>query len=254
MVLLLKDKKTILPRLYQDSVIYVEEISLVEEDYLWRNVQVYVENPNSMKEFLVMQFDRKRRSLSAYMTAEKPTTIEKFAGIMRRRKDYQTHLQTSTPASYIKKYMPWLTKVYTARYHRVDSSAFKPSRMHVAKAVRLTPQNVTKLDPSASPVYIKRLETAPVYGYLDERGQLIATSGVGYLTKKSFSISYTETKPDYRGRGIAKCLTSLACEPLIKKRLIGVYAADATNKPSLGVAKGLGFKPYCYIKCFHNCK
>jgi len=254
MVLLLKDKKTILPRLYQDSVIYVEEISLLEEDYLWRNVQVYVEDPNSIKEFLVMQSDTKRKSLSAYMTAGKPATIKEFAGIMRRKEDYQTHLQTSTPASYIKKYMSWLTKVYTARYHCVDSSTFKPSRMHAAKAVRLTPQNITKLDPSASPVYVKRLETAPVYGYLDEKGQLVATSGVGYLTKESFSVSYTETALDYRGRGIAKCLTSLACEPLIKMGLIGVYAADATNQPSLGVAKGLGFRPYRDLKCFHNCE
>jgi len=254
MVLLLKNKKTILPRLYQDSVIYVEEISLVEEDYLWRNVQVYVEDPNSMKEFVVLQFDRKRKSLSAYMTAEEQATIKEFADIMRRKKDYQTHLQTSTPASYIKKHMPWLTKVYTARYHCVDSSSFKPSRIHEAKAVRLTPQNITKLDPRASPMYIKRLETAPVYGYLDENGQLVATSGVGYLTKKSFSVSYTETEPDYRGHGIAKCLTSLACEPLIRMRLIGVYAADATNQPSLGVAKGLGFKPYRDLKCFHNCE
>jgi len=252
MVLLLKNKKTILPRLYQDPVIYVEEISLVEEDYLWRNVQVHVEDPNSMKEFLVMQLDTKRKSLSAYMTTQKPTTIKKFAGIMRKKTDCQTHLQTSTPASYIKKHMPWLTKVYTARYHCVDSSTFKPNHIHETKAVRLTPQNITKLDPSASPVYIKRLETAPVYGYLNERGQLVATSGVGYLTKKSFSISYTETKPDYRGRGIATCLTSLACEPLIKKGLIGVYAADVTNQPSLGVAKGLGFKPYRDLKCFSN--
>jgi len=252
MVLLLRNKKTILPRLYQDSVIYVEEISLVEEDYLWRNVEIYVEDPNSIKEFLVMQFDTKRKSLSAYMTAQNPSAIQEFAGIMRRKKDYQTHLQTSTPATYIKEHMPWLTKVYTARYHCVDSSTFRPSHRHEAKAVRLTPQNITKLDPSASPVYIKRLETALVYGYLDEKGQLVATSGVGYLTKESFSISYTETEPEYRGRGIAKCLTSLACEPLIKKGLTGVYAADATNQPSLGVAKGLGFKPYRDLKCFHN--
>lgn len=252
MVLLLKNKKTILPQLYQDSVIYVEEISLVEEDYLWHNVQVYVEDPNSMNEFLVMQFDTKRKSLSAYMRAQNPTTIQKFAGIMRRKRDCQTHLQTLTPASYIKKHMPWLTKVYTARYHCVNSSAFKPSCRHEARAVRLTPQNIMRLDPAASSQYVKRLKTAPIYGYLDEKGELVATSGVGYLTKKSFSISYTETKPDYRGRGIAKCLTSLACEPLIKMGLIGVYAADVANQPSLGVAKGLGFKPYTDLKCFHN--
>jgi len=116
----------------------------------------------------------------------------------------------------------------------------------------LTSSNIMKLDPTASSQYVKRLETAPVYGYLDEKGQLVATSGVGYITKKSFSISYTETKPDYRGRGIAKCLTSLACEPLIKMGLIGVYAADVTNQPSLRVATGLGFKPYRDLKCFHN--
>ncbi len=252
MVLRLKNTSAILPRLYEDPVTYVEEISLIEEDYLWHNVQVYVDDLNSMKEFLVMQFDAKRKSLSAYMTAQDSNTIQKFAGIMRRKKGCQTHLQTLTSASYIKKHVPWLTKVYTARYHYVNSSIFKPNRKHEATAVRLTPQNIVRLDPTASPLYVKRLETAPVYGCLDEEGKLVATSGVGYVTKKSFSISYTETEPDYRGHGIAKCLTSLACEPLIKMGLIGVYAADVANQPSLGVAEGLGFKPYKDLKCFYN--
>ncbi len=257
MVQKLKNNREILSRLYKDCITYVEEISLIEEDYLWSNVQVYVEDLGSMEEFLILHspsFYWGGKSLSAYMTAQKLTNVQEFACILGKMRDYETHLQTSARTSHIKKHMPWLTKFYTARYHCVDSSTFKPHCTHRARAVRLTPQNITRLDPSASPLYVKRLETAPVYGYLDERGQLVATSGVGYLTKKSFSISYTETKPDYRGRGIAKCLTSLACEPLIKMGLIGAYAADATNQPSLGVAKGLGFKPYCDLKCFHNCE
>jgi predicted GNAT family acetyltransferase len=93
-----------------------------------------------------------------------------------------------------------------------------------------------------------------VYGYVNEKGELVATSGVGFLTKKSFAISYTETKPIYRSRGIAKCLTSLASEPLINKGLVGVYAADVTNEPSIRVARALGFLPYMDLKCFYNGK
>jgi len=248
----LKNTAAILPRLYKDPVIHVEEISLIEEEHLWRNVQVYVEDPNSMKEFLMVQFDEKRRSLSAYLAAQNPSTIEEFAGVLRKKRDYQIHLQTSARMRLIKKRVPWLTRVYTARYHCVDSSGFKPNRKHEAGAVRLTSQNIVRLDPTASPLYVKRLKTAPVYGYIDGRGQLVATSGVGYITTKSFSVSYTETKPDYRGRGIAPCLTSLAYEPLLEMGLIGVYAANVANQPSLGVAKGLGFKPYRDLKCFHN--
>lgn len=80
----------------------------------------------------------------------------------------------------------------------------------------------------------------------------MATSGVGFLTDKSFAISYTETEPEYRNRGIAKCLTSLASEPLINKGLVGVYAADVRNEPSLRVARALGFLPYMDLKCFYN--
>lgn len=106
--------------------------------------------------------------------------------------------------------------------------------------------------PSAPPRFIKRLETGQIYGYVNEEGEMVATSGVGFLAKRSFSVSYTETAAEYRGRRIAKCLTSLASEPLIRKGLIGVYAADITNKASVGVAEGLGFVPYKDMMCFQN--
>jgi len=172
MVVQLKNKKAILPRLYQDCVSYVEEISLIEEIYLWHNVQVYVESSNSAQEFLILHspsFYWSGKSLSAYMTATKPSTIREFAVILRKKRSYRTHLETSTPANRIKKCMPWLTKRYTVRYLCADSSTFKPNHRYQDRAVLLTPGNIARLDPTASPLYIKRLETAPVYGYLNKR-------------------------------------------------------------------------------------
>jgi ribosomal protein S18 acetylase RimI-like enzyme len=255
MVLRLKNTKSILPRLYKDSISNVEEVSLIEETYIWRNVQVYVESLKMMEEFLVLHSPSSYwsgASLSAYMTAQKPSTILEFAGILRKRKYYRTHLETSTLAAQVRKYMPWLTQRYTVRYLCADSSTFKPDYKHRTRAVLLTPDNILQLDPDASPQYVERLKTAPVYGYLNKKGMLVATSGVGWLTKKSFSITYTETKPRYRRRGIAKCLTSLASEPLINEGLIGVYASDVTNKPSLGVALSLGFRPHGDLNCFYS--
>ncbi|MGQ9597110.1 MAG: hypothetical protein ACUVQY_08430 [Thermoproteota archaeon] len=84
MVVHLKKKEAILRQLYEDYVYYVEEISLVEEDYLWQNVEVYVDNPHSIREFLIISipsFYRSGKSLSAYMTAEKSSTVTKFANV-----------------------------------------------------------------------------------------------------------------------------------------------------------------------------
>jgi len=255
MITELKDK-TILTRLYEDPVLYVEEISLVEEDYLWHNVKVYVDDPCSLGEFLIVHspsFYWGGKSLSAYMTAKNPSTVLKFASVLKAKRGFQTHLQTSVEVeSYVHRFMEWLVKAYTVRYFRVDSATFKPHCQHRKNAVRLTHENIRHLQPSASIHFIKRLETAPVYGCMNEKRELIATSGVGFLTKKSFSISYTETKPEYRGQGIAKCLTSLVSAPLIKRGLVGVYAADITNPPSLGVAEGLGFQPHRDLRCFYN--
>lgn len=103
--------------------------------------------------------------------------------------------------------MGWLNKTYAVRYHSADSHSFQPNYKHKERAILLTPGNVKKYMPSASSHFIKRLETAQVYGYMNEEGRTVATSGVGFLTRKSFSISYTETEPEYRGKGIAKCLT-----------------------------------------------
>lgn len=250
MVFRLKEKSVILERLYRDCVRYVEEISLIEEDYLWQNVSVYVDDSRSLQDFLIL---REGRSLSAYMTAENPSTVPEFAEILKAKRDFKMHLQTSIELeSYVKRFLSWLSNTYTVRYCRADSKSFKPQCLHKKAAIRLTPDNIKELQLSPSLRFVKRVETAPVYGYVNEKGELVATSGVGFLTKKSFAISYTETEPEYRNRGIAKCLTSLASEPLINKGLIGVYAADVTNEPSVRVAIALGFLPYTDLKCFYN--
>lgn len=82
----------ILQRLYRDYVRYVEEISLIVEDYLWQNVDVYVDDPRSIEDFLIL---REGRSLSAYMTAENPSIISRFADILKAKRDFEMHLQTS---------------------------------------------------------------------------------------------------------------------------------------------------------------
>jgi predicted GNAT family acetyltransferase len=257
MVKELKNKSKILPRLYEDFVLHVEEISLIEETHLWHNVTVFVEDEHSMNEFLILHspsFYWSGRSLSVYVISNKTSTMQKFAEILKKERTSQTHLQTSVEASQVRQFMPWLEYSYTVRYCRADSTTFKPHCKPKTRVIRLTPENIKKLDPSASriPYFVKRLKTAPVYGYLNEKEELVATSGVGFFTKKSFSISYTETKPEYRNQGIAKCLTSLASEPLIKKGMVGVYAADVTNPSSLKVAEDLGFQPYMDLECFYN--
>ena len=240
----------ILQRLYRDYVRYVEEISLIEEDNLWQNVEIYVDDPRSIEDFLILREDR---SLSAYMTAENPSIISKFADILKTKRDFETHLQTSIEVeSFLKQIIKWLPNTYTVRYCRADSESFTPHCLHKKGTIRLTSESIKQFEPSASARFIERIKTAPVHGYVNDEGELVAMSGVGFLTKKSFAISYTETEPEYRNRGIAKCLTSLASKPLINKGLVGVYAADITNEPSIRVAKALGFLPYQDLKCFHN--
>jgi hypothetical protein len=252
----LKENTLILKRLYEDCVCYAEEISLIEENYLWQNVSVYVDDPRSIRDFLVLRmpsFDQESKSLSAYMSAEKASTICEFAATLEKMRGFQVHLQTSAENEpYVNQFLKWLPKTYTVRYCRADSRTFKPHYPRGEGAIRLTPSNITRLQPSASSHFIKRIETAPVYAYINEHGRLVAMSGVGFLNSKSFAISYTETEPEHRNIGIAKWLTSLSSEPLIKRGLVGVYAADITNEPSLRVARALGFMPHRDLKCFYN--
>lgn len=252
MVFKLRENEAVLQLLYRDCVCHVEEISLIEESHLWQDVGVYVDDLHSIQEFLIVRASGSR-SVGAYMVAESPSVVREFAEILKAMGNFRVHLQTSIGIGHLaKRFMRWLRKTYTVRYCRADSKTFKPQCLHRKRTVLLTPENVKTLEPSASPHFIKRLETAPVYGYVNEKGELVAMSGVGFLGKKSFAISYTETKPEYRCQGIAKCLTSLASEPLIKKGLVGVYSADITNAASLRVAKALGFLPYRDLICFHN--
>jgi len=256
MIYKLKDNRLVLQLLYEDCVRYAEEISLIEEDYLWPDVSVYVDNPQSIKSFLIVSlasFNGTEKNLSAYVFAEDACMIQEFASTLESKRGFRMHLQTAAENEiHVKRLMKWLPKTYTVRYCRADSNTFKPYYIHKDRAVRLTPDNIRSLQPSASPHFMKRMETALVYGYVTENGKLVGTSGVGFLNKKSFVISFTQTQPEYRNKGIAKCLTSLASTLLINNGLIGVYSADATNEPSLRVAKALGFVPHCDLMCFHN--
>jgi hypothetical protein len=208
MVFKLAHKTSILQRLYTDYVCYVEEISLIEEDYLWPNVSVYVDNPKSIEDFLVLScpsFYWEGKSLSAYMTTRNKSNIRVFAEVLKTKRDFQTHLQISGEnETCIRQFMDWLPKSYAVRYLRADSQTFKPYLLNSEKAVQLTPENIKQLQPSVSPHFVKRIATAPVYGYLNEKQELVAMSGVGFLTKNSFAISYTETNVECRNKGLAK--------------------------------------------------
>lgn len=154
MVCELKNKSKILTRLYEDFVLYAEEISLIEETYLWHNITVFVDDEHSIGEFLILHapsFYWGGKSLSAYIAAIKTQTILEFANILKE-KLFQTHLQTSTKASFVKEFMPWLTQTYTVRYCRVDSATFKPHCKYKRSAVRLTPQNIKQFQPQLIPI------------------------------------------------------------------------------------------------------
>lgn len=255
MVFKLKKNKLILKRLYEDCVCHVEEISLIEEDYLWQGVSVYADNAHSPSDFLLIRsFSHQgEKNISAYMAADTQSNVRRFAEILRLKRKCHLHLQTYIELeSAVKESMSWLAKTYNVRYCRADSNTFKPFHLDEKGIVLLTPNNVGKYKSLSSWNLIKRVETAPVYGLVNDKGELVASSGVGFLTKKSFSISYTETSPEYRNRGIATWLTSLASEQLITKRLVGVYCADIKNEPSLRVASALGFLPYKELICFLN--
>jgi hypothetical protein len=68
MVFKLAHKTSILQRLYTDYVCYVEEISLIEEDYLWPNVSVYTSitpNPSKTSSFFLVPPSTGREKASA---------------------------------------------------------------------------------------------------------------------------------------------------------------------------------------------
>jgi hypothetical protein len=251
----LRDKNLILKRLYKDYVRHVEEIFLIEEGNMWGSVSVYVDKSQSPQDFLIIRrfLHQGNENVSAYMVAEDQSSIKEFSEILKLKSGCHMHLQTSIELQpTLMRTMGWLKNSYTVRYCRADSETFKPYRSDNEGLVRLTPDNIKKYQTLHSPHLIKRAETAPIYAFINEKGDVAATSGVGFLTKKSFSISFTETSPQYRNRGLAKCLTSLASEPLIDRGLVGVYCADIKNEPSLRVAHALGFVPYIDMICLLN--
>lgn len=137
MVLKLENIRELLPILYDDCISYVEEISLIEEDYLWKNVNVYVDNIRSIQQFLILHspsFYFGGQSLSAYMKANDPSIISRFEKIIVQQEKDKVHLQTSMETTpFVQCYIGWLDKTYTVRYHRADIHTFRPSCQHREK-------------------------------------------------------------------------------------------------------------------------
>jgi len=68
----------------------------------------------------------------------------------------------------VRQYMAWLTETYNVRYCYTDAKTFKPHCQHKENSILLTPKNIREFRPSVGPQFVKRLEIAQVYGYLNE--------------------------------------------------------------------------------------
>jgi ribosomal protein S18 acetylase RimI-like enzyme len=87
------------------------------------------------------------------------------------------------------------------------------------------------------------LEQGPWFG-VREAGRLVSVAGVHVLSTRTSvaAIGGVATRPDRRGRGLARALTARLCRSLLERvALVGLNVA-AANAPAIHVYRSLGFR------------
>lgn len=83
----------------------------------------------------------------------------------------------------------------------------------------------------------------PIFGCLDEAGQLATLAGYKIWNEAIAHISII-AHPDHRGRGLARAAVARAAAHALSAGLLPQYRTLRANQPSIAVAKRLGFAEY----------
>lgn len=113
------------------------------------------------------------------------------------------------------------------------------SPVHVRQVERLSTR-----DPQYERFH--RYFDGPVFATRARNGEVAAWSALKLKDEQVWEISVT-TEPEYRGRGLAKAVTSAAAEYILAQGRVPLYVHNEQNLPSARVARSLGFREYARI-------
>jgi GNAT superfamily N-acetyltransferase len=237
---------TLLNFLYRDEIRHIEEISMIEHMYLNPDLQVFVDNIRQISKFLLVRENRLLDHSAFLEAGEDEDFLNEAISILKPCR--KLHLQTGEWEK--ERIENKLSIVHDYKYVIMgfDSGNFNP----VLKPVPI------KLSADSDESDLKEISCGDADRFREEirhgtafgiklNGKWVSTAGSG-IRSGNYDYMFVDTDADCRGKGYAAAVLSYAIKDVLERGKKPVYALDAENKPSMKLAKKMGFYPYITLE------
>jgi len=250
----IKDYSRLLNFLYNDEKIFVEEIAVIENMYRYPDIKAYVDRYETIGSFMISQYNEDLTWSVFLHSPSNAVFVNSACKILPRI--HKLHIQTGAKEKSVITSRIFCRHKYDYSMMSMEKCSFKAflhpeSTSGAFELVRLMPdsdiQGIDEWFGYGTPRLREEIRNGVYYGVKDG-GQWAAIAGTQL---KSFNCSYifVSTEPPYRGKGYAKAALSAVCNKILEMGKTPVYALDASNIPSVRLAKSIGFSEYAHREC-----
>lgn len=246
----LKNYSKLLGFLYKNEIEFIEEISIIERMYIYPDIAVFVDDPDNITGFLLIQKNHVG-NISAYIkTGENPEFLCSITGILKDMP--KVHVQCDKhEKDYLKNNLP-VKGEYQYQIMVLDESRFNPvlEPVPVPITTDLPRSDLDDLSSGNGDRFREEVRHGIFYGFkVDDKWASMAGAGV---ISENYMYLYVWTGRDFRGKGYGRAVVSYCMRDILKSGKKPVYALDPMNNPSIKIAQKLGFAPYMIKKCLFS--
>jgi GNAT superfamily N-acetyltransferase len=247
MITELYNLSTFLNYLYRDEIRHVEEISMIEQMYLNPDIRVFVDDIKDISKFLLIRENR-LCDHSAFLEAGNDDSFLLQAADLLKPCE-KLHLQTGEWEK--SRLENQLSVIHSYGYVIME---FRPENFNpVFKPVpvKLTADSdaadLREISCGDTDRFREEIRHGTLFGFKIDN-KWVSTAG-SLIRSRNCNYIFVDTDAEHRGKGFAGSVLSHAIRDVIDRGKKPVYALDSENKPSMKLAKKMGFVPYTTLEC-----
>jgi ribosomal protein S18 acetylase RimI-like enzyme len=218
----------------------LEWIRRIDEDK--EGVEIYV-NKKPLKGYMMLH-----RKVNVFVRADSEAVLRSFLGLLNKDKDYAfrcSDWMSDLVMEVFKPHKKGYTGVILLTYF-TDRNMFKEYTDPNYVVKPLSEDSAKEiLKHSRRPFTLEfirdRIAKGYFYGICDNQ-ELISHIGTHWETNEACEIGFLYTKETYRGKGLAKILTSFITNRILKEGKIPILHTIETNTSAIKVFEALGYQ------------
>lgn len=218
----------------------LEWIRHIDEDM--ERVEIYV-NKKPLKGYMMLH-----RNVNVFIKTESETLLRSFLGFLNKDKEYAfrcSEWMSDLVMKVLKPHKEGYAGVILLTYF-INKNTFKEyiDPNYVVKP--LSKNSAREIlghtrRPFTLEFILDRITKGYFYGIYDNQ-ELISHIGTLWETNEACEIGFLYTKETYRGKGLAKILTSIVTDRILKEGRIPILHTVETNTSAIKVYEALGYQ------------